>query len=79
MDVYCIHMAFVEYIRFQMPTQIVTGNQVVSAVCYFIEATIIAVICLWITKILRKFIKPYEWLMSGKWPNLAKKEYQYEK
>ncbi len=67
MDIYCIHMMFVEYLSFQMPDSIISANQIYSSLAYFVEAIIITVFCVAIAWILRQYVKPYRCLMTGKW------------
>ena len=67
MDVYCIHMVFVEYLRFQMPESVLSSIQVVSSVCYLFEAILITGICVLIARLLHSFFSPYHRLMSGSW------------
>ena len=68
LDIYCIHMAFVEYFRFQMPERIVKASQLISAPLYFLEAVMIAVISAMIAFVIGRVFPLYKWIMSGRWP-----------
>lgn len=67
MHVYCIHMVFVEYLRFQTPAAVWNWPQVYSAIFYFLNGLIIAVISMGIAYVLSKYIGPYRWIMTGNW------------
>lgn len=68
LDIYCIHMVFVEYLRFQMPERIVFSAQWLSSLCYLLESVVITAFCVLIAKLLHGFVPPYRWMMSGSWP-----------
>lgn len=70
MEVYCIHMLFVNYIPLSIPERIMEMPELVIDIIYFALSLIIAGACAGLSFAILNRIPIYRWFMLGQFPNL---------
>ena len=78
MEMYCIHMLFVNYLPLHVPESISSLPEIAVDAIYFLIALAVGFICVVLSAAIFNKIPVYRWFMLGQWPQANKEERLYE-
>ena len=72
LQIYCIHMVFVDYLPIRLPEAWCNVGLNLLNVLYIILGAVVALICVGMSYLVLDRIPLYRWFMLGDWPRKAK-------